>query len=84
MFEVYMYTSKLRLKSKRQQMRLIMIDFLDKVRFNYNILLKHRKYILFFFLMSVCIIVPDVLTQSLGVRIKKIISMVATPDIQQC
>ena len=63
-----------------------MIDFLDKVRFNYNILLKHREYILFFFffLMSVCIIVPDVLTQSLGVRIKKIILMVATPDIQQC
>ena len=82
MFEVYMYTSKLKLKSKRQQMRLIMIDFLDKVRFNYNILLKLREYILFF--MSVCIIVPDVLTESLGVRIKKIILMVATPDIQQC
>lgn len=77
-----MYTSKLKLKSKRQQMRLIMIDFLDKVRFNYNILLKLREYILFF--MSVCIIVPDVLTESLGVRIKKIILMVATPDIQQC
>lgn len=77
-----MYTSKLRLKSKRQQMRLIMIDFLDKVRFNYNILPKPREYILFF--MSVCIIVPDVLTESLGVRIKKIILMVATPDIQQC
>ena len=59
-----------------------MIDFLDKVRFNYNILLKIREYILFF--MSVCIIVPDVLTESLGVRIKKIILMVATPDIQQC
>ena len=82
MFEVYMYTSKLKLKSKRQQMRLIMIDFLDKVRFNYNILLKLREYILFF--MSVCIIVPDVLTESLGVRIKQIILMVATPDIQQC
>ena len=77
-----MYTSKLKLKSKRQQMRLIMIDFLDKVRFNYNILLKLREYILFF--MSVCIIGPDVLTESLGVRIKKIILMVATPDIQQC
>ena len=77
-----MYTSKLKLKSKRQQMRLIMIDFLDKVRFNYNILLKLREYILIF--MSVCIIVPDVLTESLGVRIKKIILMVATPDIQQC
>ena len=47
-FEVYMYTSKLRLKSERQQMRLIVIDFLDKVRFNYNVLLKHREYILFF------------------------------------
>lgn len=67
-------------------MRLIVIDFLDKVRFNYNVLLKHREYILFFFyfFMSVCIIVSDVLTQSLGVKLKKIILMVATLDIQQC
>ena len=62
-----------------------MIDFLDKVRFNYNILLSHREYIhfFFFFYVSVCIIVPDVLTQSLGVRLEKIILMVAIPDIQQ-
>lgn len=84
-FEVYMYTSNLRLKSERQQMRLIVIDFLDMWDLIITYFLKHREYILFFFfLISVCVTVPDVLTQSLGVKLKENYNMVATLDIQQC
>lgn len=76
----------LKLPSKTWRMKLVIKDFLDMVKFNciwikYFLNLESKSMNVS---VPVFITVPDVLTQSLGIRLKRIILMVPTPYVQQC